>query len=144
MTAILGDLDAILRSGQHPYRTMDWLHSVTEMEWARCAKILNGLGAVVDGDAVEMLAGARQFWELFAELRRVHTNAVRLGHVESAEGDWAFVEAGEIPNSLPEMHVPKMHRRTQYLVRVTRRCGPLWTLDFHSMPNYRGLFRVPI
>jgi hypothetical protein len=144
MAEILGELEAILRSGKHRYWSLDWLHSVSGMEWSQCAAILSGVGVPVDDGAVEMIVGARAFWDQLGEFRRIYANAVRLGQVEAAVGDWAFVEAGELPGWLSGLHVPKMQRREIYLVRVVSRRGPLLSLEFHGSPSYRPLFTVPL
>ena len=132
MSAILVDLEAMLRSGKHRYWALDWLHSVSGLDWAQCAGILGGLGVPVDDGAVKMITIARAFWNQLAEFRRIHANAVRLGQVEAAEGAWAFVEAAELPDWLPGLHVPKMHRRKEYLVRLIHLGRPLGALDFHG------------
>ena len=143
MAAILCDLEAMLHAGKHHYWALDWLHAVSGLNWAQCAGILGGLGVPVDDGAVEMIAGARGFWNRLTEFRRIHGNAVRLGQIEQAEGAWAFVEAGELPDWLPGIHVPRMQRRKTYLVRVES-CGRALDLDFHGCPSYRPLFTVPL
>jgi hypothetical protein len=111
VAAILDEVEAILRSGRHPYGLLDWLHSVSSLDWSRCAEVLRARGIVVDNEAVVMLNAAGGFWDQLDEFRRIYDNAVRLEQVEAAEGDWAAVEASELPAWLPGMHVPRMHRR---------------------------------
>ena len=144
MTLILDDLEALLRTGKHRYPTLDWLHSITGLDWLQCAEILGGLGFPVDEAAIAMIENARAFWDGLAEFRRIYANAVRLGEVEAAVGTWTFVEASELPAWLPGLDVPRMHRRKSYLVRLVP-CGrPFLEMDFHACPSYRPLFRVPL
>ena len=143
VTAILSDLEAILDSGQHSYRALDWLHSVSGLPWSRCAKILKALEGPVDDGAIKMLEAARGFWEQLARFRGVYTSAISLGQIEAAEGDWALVEASELSDWLPHLHVPRMHRRDEFLVRLAPRDEPLLDLDFHAK-GYRPLFMVPM
>ena len=144
MTVILGDLDAILQAGKHRYWALDWLHSVSGLDWAQCEAILGGLGVPVDQGAVQMVTFARTFWDRLAEFRRIHRNAVRLEQVEAAEGDWAWVEASELSDWLPGLQVPKMQRRESYHVRTVWCSNLLQCLDFHGCLSYKPLFTVPI
>jgi hypothetical protein len=144
VATILDELEAILRSGRHPYGLLDWLHSVSGLQWARCAEILHAHDCGVDNGAVEMIESARHFWDRLVGFRRIYHNAVRLGQVELAEGDWALAEDSDSSDWLPVLHVPRMHRRETYLVRVVS-CGrPLLALDFHGFPSYLPLFTVPM
>jgi hypothetical protein len=90
-----------------------------------------------------MLTAARGFWEQLARFRGVYAAAVRLGQIESADYEWALVDARELRGWLPGLQVPKMHLRTEYLVRLNSGPAPPIELDLHSV-TYRGLFRVPL
>ena len=103
---------------------------------------------VADADQARYLAGALGMSVVMGETRPfgdgTYGNAVQLGQVEPARGDWALIEASELPAWIPGMHVPKMHRRDTYLVRVVSRGRPLLALDFHGFPSYLPLFALPI
>lgn len=144
LNEILELLDARITTGQHQYSTLDWLHSATGFSWGKCAEILRARDLAVDKGAVAMLTAARNFWDRLHEFQRIYHNAVRLGQVEAAEGDWGIVEAAELDDWLPGLHVPLMHRRSTYLVRVASHGRPLQNLDFHGWPSSLPLFRVPV
>ena len=137
----MDQLDTRIATGRHPYSTLDWLHGTTGFPWSRCAEILRARGLAVDDGAIEMLRRARRFWDRLDEFRPIYGNAVRLRQVAAAEGDWAIVEEAELQDWLPGLHVPHMHVRETFLVRVVL-CGWSHDLDFHSFPNYLPLFRV--
>lgn len=143
LNEILDQLDTRIATGQHPYAVLDWLHSITAIPWPRCAEVSRARGQSIDDDAVKMVSGARNFWDRLGEFRHTYRNAVALGQVPSVEGAWGIVDAAELAAWLPGLHVPRMHIRQTFLVRVVPR-GKWHDLDFHGFPSYRALFRLPM
>ncbi len=135
----------MIDSGQSPFAVLDWLRGRGGISWERSALILRSRGLPVDDEVREMTERARWFWEQLEVFQRVYSNAVQLRQIEAAdaEGTWALVEAGEVSGWLPGIHLPRMHRRDQYLVRVKPRGGSRLEIGFFSR-LYCPLFRVPM
>jgi hypothetical protein len=141
LSEVLQEVEVMQATGETSFVILDHFHGRSGMPWSNCAAILRARGMPLDDASCAMAMVARHFWNQLAEFTRIHANAVSLKQIEGATGDWAFVEAPELDAWLPGIHVPAMHRREQYLVRISSRGGSLINVDFHAR-SYAALFRV--
>ncbi len=140
---VLQEVEVMQTTGKTSFAILDHLHARAGIPWESCAKILRSRDPSLDDTSCAMAMAAREFWNRLTEFTRHYANAVSLRQVKGVTGEWAFVEGQELDVWLPGIHVPAMHRREQYLVRITSRGGSLLNLDFYSR-SYLPLFRAPL